>query len=69
MRSLVLSISNIISNVVRTVDSLRQIPTSNALMIDSLFPAHMLGGMDASLGEVYRVAHVGLQIKLSFDRV
>lgn len=71
MRSLVLSLTIILTNVVGTVDSFRKITTSNALMIDSLLPAHVLGGMDASLGEIYGVAnmHIGLDVKLSFYRV
>jgi len=46
--------------------SLGQVATANAVGINSFFTAHVLGRLDACLGEVGRVA---LHVELCFNRV
>lgn len=61
--------------IISPIYGFRQITTPNALMINTLFSAHVLGGVNTSLGEINWVAYMyinairWLQVKLSFYRV
>lgn len=63
------------SNHIRPIDSFWKVAPADALMIDSLFSAHVLGWVDPGLGEIHWVAHMHIDsirwlcVKLGFYRV